>query len=244
MSDSGPDLHEIFGIDGAPAEALGADLRRASRRGTDRPCRPGRGLDRAAGRSRLEAYSEQDSGVSAQASVELEPLAEPQWGIDLSEPSEQPTAPEDEAGEPGWSGHHETVAARLLPALPHGRDRRHGPGDPRQVEDAIETSRISGTHARAGSARRAVRSPRTVWHGRWPSATASTTSTWASSSVDMSAANLVATTIAKRYQAVPVAFADKRTLLVAMADPVERPRGRRHRDHDRLRGPCGGRPAG
>jgi type IV pilus assembly protein PilB len=35
----------------------------------------------------------------------------------------------------------------------------------------------------------------------------------------MSAANLVSTTIAKRYQAVPVAFADKRTLLVAMADP-------------------------
>jgi type IV pilus assembly protein PilB len=37
--------------------------------------------------------------------------------------------------------------------------------------------------------------------------------------VDMSAANLVSTTVAKRYQAVPVAFADKRTLLVAMADP-------------------------
>ncbi len=37
--------------------------------------------------------------------------------------------------------------------------------------------------------------------------------------VDMGAANLVSTTIAKRYQAVPVAFADKRTLLVAMADP-------------------------
>jgi type IV pilus assembly protein PilB len=38
-------------------------------------------------------------------------------------------------------------------------------------------------------------------------------------SVDMSAANLVSTLAAKRYQAVPVAFADKRTLLVAMADP-------------------------
>jgi type IV pilus assembly protein PilB len=38
-------------------------------------------------------------------------------------------------------------------------------------------------------------------------------------SVDMSAANLVSTIAAKRYQAVPVAFADKRTLLVAMADP-------------------------
>ncbi len=37
--------------------------------------------------------------------------------------------------------------------------------------------------------------------------------------VDMAAANLVSTTVAKRYQAVPVAFTDKRTLLVAMADP-------------------------
>jgi type IV pilus assembly protein PilB len=39
-------------------------------------------------------------------------------------------------------------------------------------------------------------------------------------SVDMSAANLVTTSAAKRYQAVPVAFVDKRTLLVAMADPA------------------------
>jgi type IV pilus assembly protein PilB len=39
-------------------------------------------------------------------------------------------------------------------------------------------------------------------------------------SVDMGAANLVTTTTAKRYQAVPVAFSDKRTLLVAMADPA------------------------
>ncbi len=37
--------------------------------------------------------------------------------------------------------------------------------------------------------------------------------------VDMGAANLVANTAAKRYRAVPVAFVDKRTLLLAMADP-------------------------
>jgi type IV pilus assembly protein PilB len=37
--------------------------------------------------------------------------------------------------------------------------------------------------------------------------------------VDMGAANLVINTAAKRYQAVPVAFVDKRTLLLAMADP-------------------------
>ena len=38
--------------------------------------------------------------------------------------------------------------------------------------------------------------------------------------VDMTAANLVTTTAAKRYQAVPVSFVDKSTLLVAMADPA------------------------
>jgi len=38
-------------------------------------------------------------------------------------------------------------------------------------------------------------------------------------SVDMSAANLVSSTAAKRYQAVPVGFAGEGTLLVAMADP-------------------------
>ena len=37
--------------------------------------------------------------------------------------------------------------------------------------------------------------------------------------VDMTAANLISVPVAKRYQAIPVAFADDRTLLVAMADP-------------------------
>ena len=38
--------------------------------------------------------------------------------------------------------------------------------------------------------------------------------------VDMGAANCITTSAAKRYQAVPVAFVDDRTLLVAMADPA------------------------
>ncbi|HEY5197611.1 MAG TPA: ATPase, T2SS/T4P/T4SS family [Solirubrobacteraceae bacterium] len=39
-------------------------------------------------------------------------------------------------------------------------------------------------------------------------------------SVDMTAANLVNITAAKRYEALPVGFVDQRTLLVAMADPA------------------------
>ena len=38
--------------------------------------------------------------------------------------------------------------------------------------------------------------------------------------VDMAAANLVNSSSARRYEAVPVAFVDERTLLVAMADPA------------------------
>src|SRR3954453_11888838 len=38
--------------------------------------------------------------------------------------------------------------------------------------------------------------------------------------VDMAAATLVSTSAARRYDALPVSFADERTLLVAMADPA------------------------
>ena len=38
--------------------------------------------------------------------------------------------------------------------------------------------------------------------------------------VDMAAANLLGTTAAKRYEAVPVGYVDERTVLVAMADPA------------------------
>ncbi len=41
----------------------------------------------------------------------------------------------------------------------------------------------------------------------------------ASFSVDMSAANLIGISVARRHGAIPVAFADEHTLLVAMADP-------------------------
>ena len=38
--------------------------------------------------------------------------------------------------------------------------------------------------------------------------------------VDMTAANLLSSAAAKRYEAVPVAFADERSVIVAMADPT------------------------
>jgi len=41
--------------------------------------------------------------------------------------------------------------------------------------------------------------------------------------VDMGAANLISSSAARRYDAVPVSFVDERTLLVAMADPANVP---------------------
>src|SRR3712207_3270812 len=38
--------------------------------------------------------------------------------------------------------------------------------------------------------------------------------------VDMAATSLLGTAAAKRYEAVPVGYADERTLLIAMADPA------------------------
>jgi type IV pilus assembly protein PilB len=88
----------------------------------------------------------------------------------------------------------------------------------RQVEDALESSRLSGT-----TPERVLLDNAAITQDGLARALAERYGLdhldLGVFSVDMSAANLVTTTIAKRYQAVPVAFADKRTLLVAMADP-------------------------
>jgi type IV pilus assembly protein PilB len=89
----------------------------------------------------------------------------------------------------------------------------------RQVDEAVETSRASGT------------TPERVLLEQGALNTDALSRALAERygldhldlntfQVDMAAANLVSTTAAKRYQAVPVAFVDKSTLLVAMADPA------------------------
>ncbi len=88
----------------------------------------------------------------------------------------------------------------------------------RQVDDAIETSRNAGT-----SPERILLDQGAITYDGLARALAERYGLdhldLGVFQVDMSAANLISTTVAKRYQAVPVAFADKRTLLVAMADP-------------------------
>ena len=55
--------------------------------------------------------------------------------------------------------------------------------------------------------------------------------------VDMGAANLLSVSAARRYKAIPVGYVNPETLLLAMARPGERARGRRHPDDDRAQLP-------
>ena len=89
------------------------------------------------------------------------------------------------------------------------------------------------------------RSTRSSSRGRPPSATGSTTSTSSLFNVDMGAANLVSAKSARRHQALPVAFIDESTLLLAMADPTNLLGAGRRPDGDRpeLRGRGRVRPA-
>jgi type IV pilus assembly protein PilB len=88
----------------------------------------------------------------------------------------------------------------------------------RQVDDALESSRVSGT-----TPERALLESGAITADALARALAERYGLdhldLGVFQVDMAAANLVSTTVAKRYQTVPVAFTDKRTLLVAMADP-------------------------
>ncbi len=91
--------------------------------------------------------------------------------------------------------------------------------------------------ARGAAARARGDQPATSSRGRSPSATASTTSTSRSTRSTWPPRPCFPISIARRYKAVPVGFVDQQTLLVAVVDPAERARGRRHPDDDRARLP-------
>jgi type IV pilus assembly protein PilB len=88
----------------------------------------------------------------------------------------------------------------------------------RQVDDAVASSRVSGTTPERVLLEGGVLTPDALSRALAERYGLDHLDLGVFA-VDMSAANLVSTTVAKRYQTVPVAFADKRTLLVAMGDP-------------------------
>jgi type IV pilus assembly protein PilB len=224
---TGPDLHAIFGMDGDP----------------DAKPEPVISIDRRAGDG---ADLEADPGSTYEADLDLDsvelqiPGADPDVEVQFTAPSdpdlkggsELHTVDLDQAFEP--IPVEDDPAGQVSPEEFTGitKPSRRG-SSPRfltdvivdmglasrgQVEDALETSRISGT-----TPERVMLESAVITHDGLARALAERYGLdhldLGVFAVDMSAANLVSTAIAKRYKAVPVAFADKRTLLVAMADP-------------------------
>jgi type IV pilus assembly protein PilB len=201
-----PDLHAIFGMDG-PDAAQGE---------------PVIAVERApAPEAALEPLA--DAGME----VALEPLADARVEVALEPLADaQPLA--------------EQPPAHATPASDQGKDyngitkpSRRGSASQRfltdvivemelatrrQVDDAIGSSRVSGT-----TPERLLVEQGVLTQDALARALAERYGLdhldLGVFAVDMNAANLVSTTVAKRYQTVPVAFADKRTLLVVMADP-------------------------
>jgi type IV pilus assembly protein PilB len=215
-----PDLHAIFGIDGEPD----APERVIS---VERSMRGERELAADAG---ADVHVEVDPDAISGAGLELDPLPGADVEFDTlgsvdSYVEEQPARGLTQGAQAAQEPSVELHPGLTKPSR-RGSSQRFltdvivdmGLASRKQVEDALESSRISGTTpervlvdngaltqdalARALAERYGLDHLDLGVFG-----------------VDMSAANLVSTTVAKRYQTVPVAFADKRTLLVAMADP-------------------------
>jgi type IV pilus assembly protein PilB len=196
-----PDLHAIFGIDGEPDG----------------------GHERVISVERVEV----DSDAISPTGLELDPLPGADVEFDTLG-SDEPYVESPPAGSSAPAAPTPSPAQRsgLTKPSRRGSSQRFltdvivdmGLASRKQVEDALESSRISGT-----TPERMLLESGALTQDALARALAERYGLdhldLGVFSVDMSAANLVSTTVAKRYQTVPVAFADKRTLLVAMADP-------------------------
>jgi type IV pilus assembly protein PilB len=205
-----PDLHAIFGIDeaGQDAEEHVISVERAVREQAD--------LDALGEGEPLGAAGEVDLAPlgEAGADVELEPLGDAE-DYASGEPFE---AEGQGAQSDGYSG--------ITKPSRRGSSQRFltdvivdmGLATRRQVDDAVESSRNAGTTPERVLLDNGALTPDALARALAERYGLDHLDLGVFT-VDMTAANLVSTTVAKRYQTVPVAFADKRTLLVAMADP-------------------------
>jgi type IV pilus assembly protein PilB len=212
-----PDLHAIFGMDDDQAAEAGPAVEDGPTVVFDRTVE----LDRDAEIDQtieLDRPAGDDTAVESGATVELDMEAEridDDVAVGLEREPAQPAAPvegEEQMGitRPSRRGSSARFLTDVIVDL--------GLVSRKRVEEAIETSRGTGAM------------PERVLIDNGALTQDGLTRALAERygldhldlgvfTVDMSAANLVSTLAAKRYQAVPVAFADKRTLLVAMADP-------------------------
>jgi type IV pilus assembly protein PilB len=192
MSDApqqtGPDLHAIFGIDGEPEGADSVIVERSDEEQVELD-----GLAGADGEVAVEMEEPQAGEADAAAAA---PAAEESSWAGITKPSRRGSSP------------------RFLTDVIVDMEL----ASRKQVEEALESSRNSGT-----TPERVLLENGALTQDGLARALAERYGLdhldLGVFQVDMTAANLVNTTVAKRYQAVPVAFADKRTLLIAMADP-------------------------
>ena len=192
MSDApqqtGPDLHAIFGIDGEPE---GAD--------------PVISVERSDEEIDLDALDDGDEKVAVEVEESHDGATTPR----LRAPA---------AGEDSWAGVTKPSRRGSSPRFLTDVIVEMELASRKQVEEALESSRTSGT-----TPERVLLENGSLTQDGLARALAERYGLdhldLGVFQVDMTAANLVNTAVAKRYQAVPVAFADKRTLLIAMADP-------------------------
>ncbi|HEV3046385.1 MAG TPA: ATPase, T2SS/T4P/T4SS family [Solirubrobacteraceae bacterium] len=202
-----PDLHAIFGMQGAhegAAERL-ISVERAIEQdgaGAFATALPAEGADGLQMLDRAGAPGEFEEGLAPEPAGEGEVVADPQ----------RSTSAEGYDGitKPTRRGSSQRFLTDVIVDM--------GLASRRQVDDAIQSSRNTGT-----TPERVLVDQGVLTQDALSRALAERYGLdhldLGVFSVDMNAANLVSTTVAKRYQTVPVAFADKRTLLVAMADP-------------------------
>jgi type IV pilus assembly protein PilB len=186
-----PDLHAIFGIDGEPATAQ-HPVARVGEIGD------GLGLEGLDG---------------SEHEVALDPAT-----LEMESVGQAPAQPEPDDGDQGFPGITRPSRRGSSPRFLTDVIVDMGLASRKQVEEALEESRNSGT-----TPERVLLEAGRITQDGLARALAERYGLdhldLGVFQVDMTAANLVNTTVAKRYQAVPVAFADKRTLLIAMADP-------------------------
>ncbi len=206
-SHAGPDLHAMLGMD------VDSDVK----------AEPSVEVDPDV---RLEQPIEDDLVVEVEPTTELERAEEgyPESGEprgevdrDAARPEvHSESSPQEQAG--AWTGITKPSSRGSSPRFLTDVIVDMGLVSRGQVDAAIEASRAKGT-----TPERVLIDGGTLTHDGLARALAERYGLdhldLGVFSVDMGAANLVSTITAKRYQAVPVAFTDKRTLLVAMADP-------------------------
>jgi type IV pilus assembly protein PilB len=207
-----PDLHAIFGIDGeeiADPESAREPVVEVQHAGEDPAS-----IALDPGEDLAPPTEELTLPVELPSAAALESVAD--VGEDTAAGEREDPAPAQDTGE--WTGitrpSRRGSSARFLTDV----IVEMGLASRAQADEAVESSRNVGT-----TPERALLESGVLTHDGLARALAERYGLdyldLGVFSVDMSAANLVSTAAAKRYQAVPVAFADQRTLLVAMADP-------------------------